>query len=107
MTLIDFFKEVDSSYIVMELLSCSLKECLDSSKGNGLTLKLTNKTAYQLILALKHLSRVKLESGSITSIIHTDLKPDNILVSHWNSDDIKIKVADFGLARLNSDEVIT
>lgn len=107
MTLIDFFKEVDSNYIVMELLSCTLKECLEDSKGKGLSLKLTNKISYQLILALKHLSRVKLESGSITSIIHTDLKPDNILVAHWNDDDIKIKIADFGLARLNSEEVNT
>lgn len=48
----------------------------------------TKQIIYQLILALDycHSNRV----------IHRDLKPQNILI---NKEDLRIKLADFGLAR--------
>lgn len=33
------------------------------------------------------------------SVIHRDLKPQNILLSHAEGRDLRIKVADFGFAR--------
>lgn len=41
------------------------------------------------------------------SVIHRDLKPQNILLSHTEGQGLKIKVADFGFARaLNAGDLV-
>lgn len=50
---------------------------------------------FQLFMALEALSTI--------GVIHTDIKPDNIMFAHWYG--LRIKLIDFGLAILDADAV--
>lgn len=50
---------------------------------------------FQLFMALEALNTV--------GVIHTDIKPDNIMFANWY--DLSIKLIDFGLAVLDTDAV--
>jgi serine/threonine-protein kinase PRP4 len=61
--------------MVFENLSMNLREVLKKFGNNvGINLNATRAYAYQIFLALSHMRKC--------SIIHADLKPDNILVSN-------------------------
>jgi len=65
--------------MVFENLSLNLREVLKKFGNNvGINLNATRAYAYQIFLALGHMRKC--------SIIHADLKPDNILVSPLFSD---------------------
>ncbi|WP_339719614.1 protein kinase [uncultured Paraglaciecola sp.] len=91
-TVYDVGKIEKSPYIMMELLDgCDLGEVLKNNKK--LPLKQTLIIALQLAKSLDYAHK--------SGIIHRDIKPDNIIVM---PDGESIKVADFGIARMNETE---
>jgi len=83
--------------LVFEPLSMNLREVL-KKYGNNIGLHVTAVRSYtqQLLLALKLMKRC--------SILHADIKPDNILV---NESKLMLKLCDFGSASHVSDNDIT
>jgi len=88
----DIFQENNTGYIVMEFLEgMSLKECIQTN-GGALDVETTIDVLIGVISALKALHKDK--------ILHRDISPDNIFVCIGN----KIKLIDFGAARLKNDD---
>ncbi|MBE5954297.1 MAG: hypothetical protein E7257_09135 [Lachnospiraceae bacterium] len=88
----DIFQENNTGYMVMEFLEgMSLKECILSNDG-ALDVDTTIEVLLGVISALKALHKDK--------ILHRDISPDNIFVCVGN----KVKLIDFGAARINRDE---
>jgi serine/threonine protein kinase/HAMP domain-containing protein len=91
-TVYDVGKLETAPYIMMELLAgCDLGEVLKDKKK--LPLKQTLIIALQLAKSLDYAHK--------SGIVHRDIKPDNIIVM---PDGESIKVADFGIARMNENE---
>ncbi|KAL6891776.1 protein kinase [Trichoderma longibrachiatum] len=79
--------------MAFENLSMNLREVLRKFGNNvGINLKATRAYAYQAFVALAHMRKC--------SIIHADLKPDNILVNETRS---ILKICDLGTAIDRSD----
>ncbi|KAH8708884.1 Serine/threonine-protein kinase prp4 [Beauveria bassiana] len=79
--------------MVFESLSMNLREVLRKFGNNvGINLGATRTYAYQILVALAHMRKC--------SIIHADLKPDNILVNENRS---VLKICDLGTAIDRSD----
>jgi len=82
----------DATFIVMELVrGRDLKSLFDS--GRRFTLAETGRLMAELLAALQHAH----ERG----VVHRDVKPGNIILL----DDGGVKVADFGIARLDTSEL--
>ncbi|GMR56155.1 hypothetical protein PMAYCL1PPCAC_26350, partial [Pristionchus mayeri] len=79
---VEDFRDV---YIVMELMQNNLNDVIQKIKLDHKTLSFF---IYQILCAVNHLHR--------EGIVHRDLKPSNIVVNKA----CKVKVLDFGLARL-------
>lgn len=83
--------------LVFESLSMNLREVLKKyGRDVGLHIKAVRSYTQQLLLALKLMKRA--------SILHADIKPDNILV---NDSKLILKLCDFGSASHVSDNDIT
>lgn len=83
--------------IVFEALSADLREVLKKFGRNvGLNLKAIRSYGQQMFLALSHMKK--------NTILHADLKPDNILVSERRN---LLKVCDLGTAAYVGDTEIT
>ncbi|KAG5676898.1 hypothetical protein PVAND_006701 [Polypedilum vanderplanki] len=83
--------------MVMEPLSMNLREVLKKyGKNVGLHIKAVRSYTQQLLLALKLLKKC--------GILHSDIKPDNILV---NDSNLVLKLCDYGSASLITDNEIT
>ncbi|KAH8882603.1 kinase-like protein [Thozetella sp. PMI_491] len=79
--------------MAFENLSLNLREVLKKFGNNvGINLNATRAYAYQIFLALGHMRKC--------SIIHADLKPDNILVNEARN---MLKICDLGTAIDRSD----
>ncbi|KAL1853974.1 hypothetical protein VTK73DRAFT_8861 [Phialemonium thermophilum] len=79
--------------MAFENLSLNLREVLKKFGNNiGINLNATRAYAYQIFLALGHMRKC--------SIIHADLKPDNILVNETRN---VLKICDLGTAIDRSD----
>ncbi|KUI68676.1 Serine/threonine-protein kinase prp4 [Cytospora mali] len=79
--------------MAFENLSLNLREVLKKFGNNvGINLHATKAYAYQIFLALAHMRKC--------SIIHADLKPDNILVNEQRN---VLKICDLGTAIDRSD----
>jgi serine/threonine-protein kinase len=91
-TVFDVGEVDDRPYIMMELLQGKdLGEVLNETKKVGVRETVT--IALQLAKALSY--------AHSTGIVHRDVKPDNIIVL---PDGETVKVADFGIARMNENE---
>jgi serine/threonine protein kinase/HAMP domain-containing protein len=92
-TIYDVGRIDDAPYIMMELLTgTTLGELL--LEGKRLTLEQTLECVAQLADALDY--------AHSKNVVHRDMKPDNIIL---DLDQNVVKVADFGIARLNQNEV--
>lgn len=76
-------------YLVFEWLECDLKHFLDTRK------KMKKKLHPEEVQEIMHQLLLGLEFCHMRGLFHRDLKPQNILVT----EDKKVKIADFGLAR--------
>jgi dual specificity protein kinase YAK1 len=76
--------------MLMELLHLDLYEILRKRNYRGLKISLVQAVARQLLKALVLLRRL--------GIVHSDIKPENILLA--DQDSINVKLIDFGSCRL-------
>jgi serine/threonine protein kinase len=93
----DFFTEGEHEYLVMDYVpGKNLKEMIDDSKLRGKPLELSVVLAWvkQIVDALDYLH------SQDPPILHRDIKPSNIKLTP----DERIKVVDFGLAKLMVDD---
>jgi serine/threonine protein kinase len=91
-SVMDFFYENATAYIVMEYIDgISLKQYVDS-KGGKLTVNEMLNIMEPIIKSLAILHQ--------NNLLHRDISPDNIMISH----DGKVKLIDFGAARYFSDD---
>lgn len=81
--------EMGSVYIVQELLHTDLHQLIQHEQ---LTAEHVRLFTYQLLRGLKYIHSA--------NVLHRDLKPLNLLV---NVEDLVLKIADFGLARVVDD----
>lgn len=79
---------VKKPFIVFELLSYSLFDMLKNTEFEGIPLRRVRRIGYQIFEALEFLKSLK--------IVHTDLKPENIVFCDSFLDNIKL--VDFGQA---------
>ncbi len=91
-TVYDVGEVENSPYMMMELLD-------GDDLGEMLTKRRTFSVEDTLVIALQ-LAKA-LNYAHQAGIVHRDIKPDNIMVL---DDDVSIKVADFGIARMNENE---
>ena len=82
-----FESDQHHAYIVMEYVSGrTLKEHLATECPAGMSADLAISTALEIAVAMHH--------SHMFGVIHRDLKPDNVMLSHER----EVKVSDFGLA---------
>ncbi|KAG0030073.1 hypothetical protein BGZ81_003115 [Podila clonocystis] len=83
--------------IASELLSMNLYEFIKSNSFQGFSLGLIKRFCTQLLQSLELLSK--------HSVVHCDLKPENVLLKHATKS--SIKVIDFGSSCLENEKVYT
>ncbi len=89
----DFVEAPGQVYAVMELL-----------EGETLASRLeTTPLSFAAVLGLATQIAEALEAAHALSVVHRDLKPDNVFITHRDGRDW-VKVLDFGIAKLLSDE---
>eukprot|EP01006_Ploeotia_vitrea_P032786 TRINITY_DN64965_c0_g1_i1.p1 TRINITY_DN64965_c0_g1~~TRINITY_DN64965_c0_g1_i1.p1 ORF type:complete len:692 (+),score=85.95 TRINITY_DN64965_c0_g1_i1:38-2113(+) len=98
---IDHFEHKNHLCIVFEPFQMNMRELLkkygkDQGKEVGISLEATRVYTKQLLTGLRHMRE--------HSVLHADLKPDNILV---NAKKTIVKLADFGSATDVSEAMIT
>ena len=91
-TIHDFGIKDDLVYLVMELI-----------KGQTLASFIKERGPLSPVLVADILSKIcgALSEAHGNNIVHRDIKPDNILVSVSGDQILNVKVADFGIARMN------
>lgn len=84
--------------IVMDLMGGTVRGLLE--KNPTLSWKTKLSIAVQMTKGLVHLHNLDNAYISIRTIVHQDLKTDNLLVDRIDDDpNIRVKISDFGLAR--------
>ncbi|KAH9597812.1 Protein kinase domain [Trypanosoma melophagium] len=76
--------------LVFEMLSINLFQLIHRTNYNGVSLNLTRKFAYQMVLILKQLE------DHNPPVIHCDVKPENVVLRHPKRSSISL--IDFGSA---------
>uniref|UniRef100_A0A3P8W8N4 Protein kinase domain-containing protein n=1 Tax=Cynoglossus semilaevis TaxID=244447 RepID=A0A3P8W8N4_CYNSE len=87
---IDNFRFNDISCLAFEMLDRSLWKLMEMDKFEPLSLAEIRSVTYQLLVAFEALKNI--------GIMHTDLKPDNIMLVNHRDHPFKVKLIDFGLA---------
>uniref|UniRef100_A0A3Q2Y2L9 Homeodomain-interacting protein kinase 1-like n=1 Tax=Hippocampus comes TaxID=109280 RepID=A0A3Q2Y2L9_HIPCM len=84
------FEHEGNICLVFEVLDCDLIYLLEERQRQPLSLDEIRVIAHQLLVALVTLKRV--------GILHTDIKPDNIMIVNRKEQPLKVKLIDFGNA---------
>jgi len=85
---IEMFEQEGHLAVVLQLMKCDLRSGLRKyGQGCGLHLAFVHTFARDIFLALRALRSIK--------VVHTDLKPDNLLMS---MDKMSVRLSDFGSA---------
>ncbi|XP_069378644.1 homeodomain-interacting protein kinase 3-like [Paralichthys olivaceus] len=92
------FSYKGNSCLVFECLDMELHKFMTNSPGQHLELKQIRPILQQLATSLDFLQN--------TGIVHTDLKPQNIMMVDHVGKPLKVKVIDFGLASNSPEEQI-
>uniref|UniRef100_A0A665UE92 Protein kinase domain-containing protein n=1 Tax=Echeneis naucrates TaxID=173247 RepID=A0A665UE92_ECHNA len=87
---LDDFRYHDHSCLAFEMLDMSLWDLLKKRQWKPLSLNEIRPVAHQLLVAFEALKSI--------GIMHTDLKPDNVMLVNHKDQPFKIKLIDFGLA---------
>jgi dual specificity tyrosine-phosphorylation-regulated kinase 2/3/4 len=90
--LLDHFNFRNHECMAFELLDCSLFDYLKHNRFKGFPLMWVRTAAAQLVTVLQHLRKI--------SVIHCDLKPENVLFEDGHRG--KVKLIDFGSACFES-----
>ncbi|XP_076443092.1 serine/threonine-protein kinase D1-like isoform X2 [Babylonia areolata] len=85
------FETPERIFVVMEKLKGDMLEMILSSPRGRLSERVTKFLIYQILIALRHLHS--------KSIVHCDLKPENVLLSSETAFP-QVKLCDFGFARI-------
>eukprot|EP00485_Elphidium_margaritaceum_P009826 CAMPEP_0202694692 /NCGR_PEP_ID=MMETSP1385-20130828/8486_1 /ASSEMBLY_ACC=CAM_ASM_000861 /TAXON_ID=933848 /ORGANISM="Elphidium margaritaceum" /LENGTH=306 /DNA_ID=CAMNT_0049350585 /DNA_START=110 /DNA_END=1030 /DNA_ORIENTATION=+ len=88
----DLFFAGNDLYLVLQLAPCDLKQCLNEKaklKQLPLSLDVIRHIMYQIVDGISYCHAL--------SVVHRDMKPQNILVDA--SKNYEIKITDFGLSR--------
>uniref|UniRef100_A0A665U9W3 Protein kinase domain-containing protein n=1 Tax=Echeneis naucrates TaxID=173247 RepID=A0A665U9W3_ECHNA len=80
--------------LAFEMLDMSLWDLLKKRQWKPLNLNELRPVAHQLLVAFEALKSI--------GIMHTDLKPDNVMLVNHKDQPFKIKLIDFGLAAHSS-----
>uniref|UniRef100_A0A3B4AHH4 Protein kinase domain-containing protein n=1 Tax=Periophthalmus magnuspinnatus TaxID=409849 RepID=A0A3B4AHH4_9GOBI len=91
---IDTFVWNDNTCMVFEMLDCSLIDFCKRRKKRP-NLSEIRVIAQQLLMAFEALGEL--------GIVHTDLKPDNVMLVNCKNQPLKVKLIDFGVAHLKSE----
>lgn len=78
------------SCLAFEMLDKSLWDLMKERKFKGMSLNQIRPVTQQVLVALKALRR--------NGIMHTDLKPDNVMLVDHQNQPFRVKLIDFGLA---------
>lgn len=87
---IRFFKENNTGYMVMDYLEGITLETYLQTKNNKIPYSTTYNIMIPIIDALKEVHQ--------TGLLHRDISPDNIFITHQK----QIKIIDFGAARMSA-----
>ncbi|XP_069393856.1 homeodomain-interacting protein kinase 3-like [Paralichthys olivaceus] len=89
------FQHMDHMCLVFERLDRSLHDLLEQREWEPLPLCVIRPVAMQLFVALDFLKGL--------GVLHTDIKPDNVMFVNMQDQPLKIKLIDFGCAMMVSD----
>lgn len=94
--LYDCFEIEGYEVLVFELLFCNLFQAIDIKFNDGYSLVKIASIGLQLCMALCHLQDINIKGIGKTSLVHGDLKFDNIMFTDdtWTT----IKIIDFGIS---------
>ncbi|XP_022849845.1 mitogen-activated protein kinase 9-like [Olea europaea var. sylvestris] len=87
-------REFRDIYVVFELMESDLHQVIKAN--DNLTVEHDQISPYQLLRGLKYI-HTSFRTTEVTNVFHRDLRPKNILADA----DCKLKICDFGLARLS------
>uniref|UniRef100_A0A8C6KSX3 Protein kinase domain-containing protein n=1 Tax=Nothobranchius furzeri TaxID=105023 RepID=A0A8C6KSX3_NOTFU len=88
--LIEHFQIKNAHCLVYEKLDQSMSDFMRANKLRRLQLSEIRAIAQQMLVSLQTLESLK--------IVHSDIKPDNIMLVNQKSHPFKVKLIDFGLA---------
>ncbi|XP_069369173.1 homeodomain-interacting protein kinase 3-like isoform X2 [Paralichthys olivaceus] len=85
---------MEQTCLVFEMMDMNLYDLLEQREGKPLTLHEIRPVGKQLLVALDALKRF--------GVLHTDIKPDNIMFVNMQDQPLRLKLIDFGCAMMVS-----
>ncbi|XP_061781365.2 homeodomain-interacting protein kinase 2-like [Nerophis lumbriciformis] len=86
----EHFEHEGNICLVFELLDCNLIDMMEERQRQPLSLDEVRVIGHQLLVALDSLKAL--------GIVHTDIKPDNIMLVNRKDQPLRVKLIDFGNA---------